>query len=136
MIPTLIDRVQDRDGHVVWRPSRACECADCTDQAKPPELTDHREQIADPASVFQLITMMQGVATRGTGVPVVQGSESPIAGKTGTTQDFTDAWFSASRPDLVTAVWVGFDTPATLGNNETGGRRRRRRSGAISWPSR
>ena len=64
--------------------------------------------------------MMQGVTTRGTGVPVVAGLGHPIAGKTGTTQDFTDAWFSGFTPDLVTTVWVGFDNPATLGNNETG----------------
>ncbi len=79
-----------------------------------------RKQIADPASVFQLLTMMQGVTTRGTGVQVVAGLGHPIAGKTGTTQDFNDAWFSGFTPDLVTTVWVGFDNPAPLGNNETG----------------
>ncbi len=119
VFPSLIDSVQDRDGHVVWRPS-AIECGDCTDQASPPQLTDQRKEIADPASVFQLVTMMQGVTTRGTGVNVVAGLGHPIAGKTGTTQDFTDAWFSGFTPDLVTTVWVGFDNPATLGNNETG----------------
>jgi penicillin-binding protein 1A len=50
----------------------------------------------------------------------VAGLGHPIAGKTGTTQDFTDAWFSGFTPDMVTTVWVGFDNPATLGNNETG----------------
>ena len=119
VIPTLIDSVQDRDGHVVWRPS-PIDCADCSNPANPPQLTDERKQIADPASDFQLVTMMQGVTTRGTGVPVVAGLNHPIAGKTGTTQDFADAWFSGFTPDLVTAVWVGYDTPASLGNNETG----------------
>ncbi len=119
VIPTLIDSVQDRDGHVVWRPS-AIECTECSDQANPPRLVDQRKEIADAASVFQIVTMMQGVTTRGTGVPVVAGLGHPIAGKTGTTQDFTDAWFSGFTPDLVTTVWVGYDNPATLGNNETG----------------
>ncbi len=119
VVPTLIDSVQDPDGHVVWRPT-AFSCGDCSDQGTLPELTDDRKEIADPASVFQLVTMMQGVTTRGTGVPVVAGLGHPIAGKTGTTQDFTDAWFSGFTPDLVTTVWVGFDNPATLGNNETG----------------
>jgi penicillin-binding protein 1A len=119
VIPTLIDSVQDPDGHVVWRPS-AISCADCTDQGTTPVLTDQRKEIADRASVFQIVTMMQGVTTRGTGVRVVEGLGHPIAGKTGTTQDFTDAWFSGFTPDLVTTVWVGFDNPATLGNNETG----------------
>ncbi len=67
VIPSLIDSVQDRDGHVVWRPS-AIDCgSNCADQANPPQLTDQRKEIADPASVFQIVTMMQGVTTRGTG---------------------------------------------------------------------
>jgi penicillin-binding protein 1A len=117
--PTLIDSVQDPDGHVVWRPT-SVECTDCGDAGQSPQLMDSRKQIADPASVFQLITMMQGVTTRGTGVSVVAGLGHPIAGKTGTTQDFNDAWFSGFTPDIVTTVWVGFDNPASLGNNETG----------------
>jgi penicillin-binding protein 1A len=117
--PTLIDSVQDQDGHVVWRPS-AMQCTDCSDQASSPQLIDQRKQIADPASDFQIVTMMQGVTTRGTGVPVVAGLNHPIAGKTGTTQDFADAWFSGFTPDLVTTVWVGFDNPISLGNNQTG----------------
>jgi penicillin-binding protein 1A len=119
VIPTLIDSVQDPDGHVVWRPT-AISCGDCSDQGTTPALTDQRKEIADRASVFQLITMMQGVTTRGTGAKVAAGLGHPIAGKTGTTQDFTDAWFSGFTPDLVTTVWVGFDNPATLGDNETG----------------
>jgi penicillin-binding protein 1A len=121
VIPSLIDSVQDRDGHVVWRPS-AIACDNCADQSSAPQLTDQRKEIADQASVFQLVTMMQGVTTRpgATGVKVAAGLGHPIAGKTGTTQDFTDAWFSGFTPDLVTTVWVGFDNPATLGNNETG----------------
>jgi len=119
VLPTLIDSVQDPDGHVVWRPS-AITCDNCSDQGIAPALTDQRKEIADAASVFQIVTMMQGVTMRGTGVPVVAGLGHPIAGKTGTTQEFTDAWFSGFTPDLVTTVWVGFDNPATLGNNETG----------------
>ena len=117
--PTLIDSVQDQDGHVVWHPS-AIQCSDCGDQALAPQLVDNRTQIADPASDFQLVTMMQGVTTRGTGVPVVAGLNHPIAGKTGTTQDFADAWFSGFTPDLVTTVWVGFDNPIGPGDNQTG----------------
>ena len=119
VIPTLIDSVQDRDGHVVWRPS-AINCGDCSEQGNTPQLTDQRKEIADAASVFQLVTMMQGVTTRGTGTGVVAGLGHPIAGKTGTTQDFTDAWFSGFTPDLVTTVWVGFDNPTTLGHGQTG----------------
>jgi len=84
-------------------------------------LPDQRSQIADPQSVFQLINMMEGVVQRGTGYPAGQGLNRAIAGKTGTTQDFTDAWFGGFTPDLVTVVWMGYDNPSSLGNNETGG---------------
>ncbi|MBV8522508.1 MAG: PBP1A family penicillin-binding protein [Acetobacteraceae bacterium] len=120
VVPTLIDSVQDRDGHVVWR-AAGRECDPCGDLATPPNLTDTRNQIADPASVFQLVTMMEGVVKRGTGFEAGKGMKRPIAGKTGTTQDFNDAWFVGFTPDLVTAVWVGFDQPASLGDKETGG---------------
>jgi penicillin-binding protein 1A len=119
VIPTLIDSVQDRDGHVIWRaPNLSCDCAD---PAKQPAIADGRKQIADPPSVFQLVTMMQGVVTRGTGFEAGKGLNRDIAGKTGTSQDFNDAWFVGFTPNLVTAVWIGFDQPASLGNNETGG---------------
>ena len=136
VMPTLIDSVQDPRRPRGLAAVRASTCGDAPSQGAPPALTDQRKQIADPASVFQLVTMMQGVTTRGTGVPVVAGLGHPIAGKTGTTQDFTDAWFSGFTPDLVTTVWVGFDNPASLGNNETGARRSPGRSGTTSWRSR
>jgi penicillin-binding protein 1A len=119
VVPTLIDSVEDSEGHVLWR-APAPDCANCADPGQPPELADSRPQVADPASTFQVVTMMQGVVTRGTGVTAAQGLNRPIAGKTGTSQDFQDAWFAGFTPDLVTVVWVGFDQPVTLGNNETG----------------
>ncbi len=118
--PTLIDSVQDRNGHVVWR-NPAIACDTCEDPSRPPELVDTRKQIADAASVFQLVTMLQGAVQRGTGTAAAKGLNRPIAGKTGTSQDFIDAWFSGFTPDLATTVWIGFDTPSSLGNNETGG---------------
>ncbi|HET6606518.1 MAG TPA: PBP1A family penicillin-binding protein [Rhodopila sp.] len=120
VIPTLIDSVQDQDGHVVMR-APGLDCSDCNDPSKPPSITDERAQIADPQSVFQLIKMMEGVVQRGTGQPAAKGLNRPIAGKTGTTQDFNDAWFAGFTPDLVTVVWVGYDQPTSLGENETGG---------------
>ena len=120
VIPTLIDSVQDPDGHVVMRGSDQV-CSECSDPSQPPAITDTRTQIADPASVFQLIGMMQGVVQRGTGTAAGKGLNRPIAGKTGTSQDFADAWFAGFTPDLATVVWVGFDNPASLGNNQTGG---------------
>ncbi len=120
VIPSFIDSVQDRDGHIVYRPDgRGCD--GCLDATHVPVMTDLRKQIADAPSVFQVVTMMQGVVSRGTGVEAGKGLGRPIAGKTGTTQDFNDAWFVGFTPDLVTAVWIGYDQPTSLGKDQTGG---------------
>jgi penicillin-binding protein 1A len=119
VVPTLIDSVQDRDGHVIWRaPNFSCNCSN---PAVQPSIIDGRKQIADAPSVFQLVTMMQGVVSRGTGFEAGKGLNRDVAGKTGTSQDFNDAWFVGFTPNLVTAVWIGYDNPSSLGNNETGG---------------
>ena len=65
--------------------------------------------------------MMQDVIRRGTGTKALQLNRRDIAGKTGTTNDQKDAWFSGFNPDVVATVWVGFDTPQTLGRREYGG---------------
>ena len=118
VVPSLIDSVQDRDGHTIWRPSGLAFGAG--DPAQPPVLTDTRPQLADPASAYQIVKMMEGVVEHGTGKPVGDGLNRPIGGKTGTSQDFNDAWFAGFTPDLVTVVWVGFDNPQTLGDKQTG----------------
>jgi penicillin-binding protein 1A len=116
VVPSLIDSVQDRDGHLIWRPQNL-DCTGCRGGAAdtPPTLDDNRKQIADPASAFQVVKMMEGVTKRGTGVTAVAGLNRPVAGKTGTTQDYNDAWFGGFTPDMVTIVWIGFDQPASLG---------------------
>ena len=119
VVPTLVDSIQDRDGHLIYRPS-GLDCA-CSDTARPPTLADNRKQVADPQSVFQLVTMMQGVVQRGTGYEAGKGLNRPVAGKTGTTSDSNDVWFVGFTPDLVTAVWIGFDNNTSLGEKETGG---------------
>ncbi len=120
VLPSMVDSIQDRDGQTIWRPT-GVDCAGCDDPAHPPSLTDNRKQIADPQSVFQLVTMMQGVVSKGSGFSAGAGLNRAIAGKTGTSQDFNDAWFVGFTPDLVTAVWVGFDDNSSLGDKETGG---------------
>jgi penicillin-binding protein 1A len=119
--PILIDSVQDRMGRIISRPT-GIACDNCSDPNQQPVITDQRAQIADPQSVYQLTGMMEGVVTRGTGTLAGAGmTDREIAGKTGTTEDFNDAWFGGFTPDLVTMVWVGFDNPASLGEKETGG---------------
>jgi penicillin-binding protein 1A len=118
VLPSLIDSVQDRDGQVIWRPPGLAVAA--SDPSAPPALSDPREQVASDDDTFQVLKMMEGVVLHGTGVPVVQGLDRPIAGKTGTSQDYNDAWFAGFTPDLVTVVWVGFDQPQTLGDKQDG----------------
>jgi len=118
--PTLIDAVQDRDGKVIWKPATLA-CDGCDDPTRRPTILDGRPQVVDPESAFQVVNMLQGAVQRGTGNAAGIGLKTAVGGKTGTTQDFTDNWFGGFTPDMVAIVWVGFDTPASLGDNETGG---------------
>jgi len=120
--PSLIDSVQDRFGHVVWR-NEARRCDGCTADlaAGPPSLADARRQVVDPIAAYQMVSLLQGVTQRGTGVAAARGLDRPVAGKTGTTNDYFDNWFVGFTPDIVVAVWVGFDDPHSLGEGETGG---------------
>ncbi|MGO3518042.1 MAG: penicillin-binding protein 1A [Acetobacter cibinongensis] len=86
-----------------------------------PYLQDNRPRVASEQSAFQITAMLQDVIRHGTGFSAGKGIDRPVAGKTGTSQNFNDAWFAGYSPDLVTVVWVGFDTPQSLGKNETGG---------------
>jgi penicillin-binding protein 1A len=103
MKPLLVQRITDRDGNVI-------------EEARP----QARDAIrADTA--FILTTLLRGVVQRGTAARAASLNR-PIAGKTGTTNDFTDAWFIGFEPTLAAGVWVGFDEKKdSLGTNETGG---------------
>ena len=116
VVPTLIDTVQDRHGRLVWRTDlRRCDgCDNPTPADGPPRLTEERRQIADPVAAFQMVSLLQGVVQRGTGTRAGEGLGRPIAGKTGTTDDYKDAWFVGFTPDLVVAVWMGYDDPRTM----------------------
>ena len=84
-------------------------------------LADVRPQVLDPGTAYQVTSMLQGVIDRGTGTAARKVGK-PLAGKTGTSNDFFDNWFMGYSPDLLVGVYVGFDQPRTLGNKETGGR--------------
>jgi penicillin-binding protein 1A len=85
----------------------------------PPEIPDTREQIEDPRTAYQMVSILEGVVQRGTGAKL-KAVGIPLAGKTGTTNEAKDAWFVGFTPDLVCAVFVGFDDPKPLGSHETG----------------
>ena len=121
--PTFIDRVQDRSGATIFRHDQR-DCFGCWSDdwalgMVPPVLPDTREQIADPASVYQVVAMLEGVVQRGTGRRIAELGR-PLAGKTGTTNNNTDTWFIGFTPDLAVGVFVGFDEPKTLGPKDTG----------------
>lgn len=121
--PTLLDRVQDRHGQTLYRhDKRACEgcVSESWDGEAPPELADDREQLIDPVIAYQVVHMLEGVVQRGTARRAASLNK-PLAGKTGTTNDYFDALFYGFSPDLVVGVWVGYDQPKTLGNGEAGG---------------
>jgi penicillin-binding protein 1A len=121
--PTLIDRIQNRFGETVFRhEDRICE--GCSVEAwagqDEPVVIDNREQVLDPMTAYQMTSMLEGVVQRGTATAVREVGK-PIAGKTGTTNEYRDAWFVGYSPDLVVGVYVGYDKPRSLGHGETGG---------------
>ena len=121
--PYFIEQIQDRFGRTILKQDKR-ECANCNVEAwgegQPiPELTDNREQIVDPLTAYQMVSILEGVAIRGTGARL-RGLNKHLAGKTGTSNNTQDAWFVGFSPDLVVAVYVGFDEPRTLGRIETG----------------
>ncbi|MDP6708501.1 MAG: penicillin-binding protein 1A [Alphaproteobacteria bacterium] len=120
--PTLIDRIQDRRGQTIFRHDRRrCESCAAVDWEGQPEplLQDEREQILDPGTAYQVVSLLRGVVLRGTGRRVAAVGK-PLAGKTGTTNESRDTWFMGFAPDLVVGVFVGFDDPKPLGRRETG----------------
>ncbi|MFC7052879.1 penicillin-binding protein 1A [Hansschlegelia quercus] len=121
--PTVIDRVQDRTGKTIYRHDDR-QCIGCTATAwanqDEPTLMDAREQVLDPMTAYQITSMLEGVVLRGTATGV-KAVGKPVAGKTGTTNDYKDAWFVGFSPDLVVGVYLGYDKPRTMGEGETGG---------------
>jgi len=94
---TFVRRVEDNDGKVLF-------------EAKP-----EPRQVVSPATAFMMASMLSDVVNYGTGYRARQeGFTLPAAGKTGTTNDFVDAWFVGFTPNLVAGVWVGFDQPQTI----------------------
>ncbi len=120
--PTLIDRIQDRNGRTIFRHDQR-RCPGCNVKVwnfqEVPRIPDKRERVADAASAYQVVGMLRGVIQRGTGRRIAELG-MPLAGKTGTTNGNIDTWFMGFSPDLAVGAFVGFDEPRTLGPKETG----------------
>ena len=117
--PTLIDRVQDRWGHTIYRHDER-QCLGCDapkfDPASEPKLVDNREQVLDPLTAYQITSIMEGVIQRGTGISI-KDLNRHLAGKTGTTNEAKDLWFVGYSPDLAVGVYLGFDKPRSMGDS-------------------
>ena len=120
---TLIDRIQDRYGHTIFkhdsRECRGCDAPGGWHNQPEPQLVDHREQVLDPMTAYQITSLMEGVVQGGTGTALKEVGK-PIAGKTGTTNEAKDAWFIGFSPDIVVGVYLGYDKPRTLGKGNAG----------------
>ncbi|HUP95014.1 MAG TPA: penicillin-binding protein 1A [Burkholderiales bacterium] len=106
--PYYVERIEDNRGNVLL-------------QAKPQRAGEGAERVIDPRNAFIMHTIMRDVVRMGTAARAMKLGRTDLAGKTGTTNDFIDAWFCGFNPTLVGIAWIGFDQPQTLGRNETGG---------------
>ena len=121
--PTLIDRIQDRRGNTIYlfdkRNCLECQPSNGWTNQLPPKIIDNRKTVTDKASAYQMTSILKGVIDRGTGIKLKKLNLN-LAGKTGTTNDNTNAWFIGFSPDIVVGVYVGYDVPRPLGKKETG----------------
>lgn len=105
--PYFIDRVEDARGNVLL-------------SEKPVAAGAGAERVIDARNAFIMTTIMRDVVRGGTAARAMKLGRGDLAGKTGTTNEFVDAWFCGFNSELVAIAWIGFDTPHTLGRNETG----------------
>ncbi|MBI1965472.1 MAG: penicillin-binding protein 1A [Betaproteobacteria bacterium] len=105
--PYFIERVEDARGNVLQ-------------EAKPAAAGAAAERVIDERNAFIMSSIMRDVVRMGTGARAMKLGRNDLAGKTGTTNEFVDAWFCGFTSELVGVAWIGFDTPQTLGRNETG----------------
>src|SRR5438477_4963757 len=104
--PVGVLRVEDRQGNILWQPAM------------------RREPVMDPEHTWLMVDMMKDVIRRGTAFTAVwkAGFTLPAAGKTGTTDDYTDAWFIGYTPELVTGIWVAYDIQRRILEHHAGAR--------------
>tara|TARA_Y100000590_G_scaffold8304_1_gene10400 strand:+ start:12811 stop:15153 length:2343 start_codon:yes stop_codon:yes gene_type:complete len=120
--PILVDRIQDSEGNTIFNnEKRYCENCDKISfkGEQIPNIKSNFKQIFSPQTAYQMTSILEGVIKRGTGKGL-RDLNLELAGKTGTTNKNTDTWFIGFTSNLVIGVYVGHDTPKTLGKFETG----------------
>ncbi len=122
--PYLIEKIEDAGGNPVSLPEPVCEdCPDESGETGPDEAelpAQTPERVISVQNAFLTRSIMKQVMATGTGRRAQSLNRSDLAGKTGTTNNFRDAWFSGFSPDVITTVFVGFDEPSHLGRRESG----------------
>jgi len=120
--PIIIDRIQDSEGNTIINNENR-KCANCGKISFTgedyPVIEDNYEQIMSEQTAYQITSILEGVIKRGTGKKLKE-LKLNLAGKTGTTNENTDAWFVGFTSNLVVGVYVGMDNPKPLGKFETG----------------
>ncbi len=120
--PIIIDRIQDSEGNtIINNENRKCmNCDKISYTGRDyPQIEDNYEQVMSEQTAYQVTTILEGVIKRGTGKKL-RDLQLNLAGKTGTTNENTDAWFIGFTSNLVIGVYVGMDNPKPLGKFETG----------------
>ena len=120
--PNIIDRIQDRRGKNIYLADFG-NCENCSNpfiQEEPrPKLETNQASIFSPVNSYQMVSILKGAVDRGTGKRTkIENIE--IGGKTGTTNNNTDAWFIGFTSEIIVGIYVGFDSPKSLGKRETG----------------
>ncbi len=110
--PKLVDYIEDRYGRVLG--GEQVDIVQWSDDLTPPSTTNISDTLSDPQSLYQMVSMLQGVVERGTGKQARVPGHT-IAGKTGTTNEVKDVWFVGFSKDLIAGVYLGYDTPKPLG---------------------
>lgn len=121
--PTLIDFVQDRHGKVIWPENwHACDRCNAADyDGKPmPRPISRQRQVMDAMTAYQMVHITEGVIQRGTATGL-RDLNRPMFGKTGTNNGPTDVWFVGGTPQFVGGLYIGYDTPRSLGGYAQGG---------------
>ena len=120
---TLVDYVQNRDGKVIWKADKR-DCGGCNmaqwDGRPMPRFNLTGKQVMDPRTAYQVVHMLEGVVVRGTALTLAD-LKLPLFGKTGTTSGPTNVWFAGGSPDIVGALYLGYDQPRSLGGYAQGG---------------
>ena len=120
--PNLISRIQDRRGKTIFQ-KKGKTCLGCdkfiNENIKLPIIESTNEKVISEETAYQMTSILQGAVQRGT-AKKLRSLNVPLAGKTGTTNDNYDAWFIGFSSNLVIGVYIGYDSPKTLGKFETG----------------